>query len=110
MQALPVLRILPLATLVGQPSLNKGAEPTAPPEPELGSVTERLVQELDAARSQGVANDLVALLGAILLEVGVKESAARGLLGNLDQLLIAGDGSSLKTGANTACSLRHHRR
>jgi hypothetical protein len=78
----------------------KGAEPAAPPEPELGSVTERLVQELDAARSHGVANDLVARLGAILLEVGVKESATRGLLGNLDQLLIAGDGSSLKTGAN----------
>ena len=78
----------------------KAPAPDASPEPALGSVTERLVQELEAARDLGVANDLVARLGAILIEVGVKESAARGLLGDLDHLLISGDGSSLKTGAN----------
>lgn len=65
------------------------------------AVTERLVAELQAARDQSNPADLQARLAAILLTVGVHESAQRGLLGKLGQLRVTGDGSALVTGASS---------
>lgn len=64
------------------------------------SVTGRLVEKLAATKEQGNPNNLQDRLGAILLEVGVIPSAHLGLLGDLDALVIGGDGSSLRTGAS----------
>lgn len=64
------------------------------------SVTERLVNELAATEDQGNPNDLQDRLGAILLAVGVIPSANLGLLGDLDNLVVGGDGSALRTGAS----------
>lgn len=63
-------------------------------------VTERLVAELAATETQGNPNDLQDRLGAILLAVGVIPSARRGLLGDLEHLVVGGDGSPLRTGAS----------
>lgn len=64
------------------------------------SVTAKLVSELKETQTQPNPNDLLERLGRILLEVGVKQSAQRGLLGDLQGLLISGDGSTLRTGAS----------
>jgi hypothetical protein len=66
---------------------------------ELG-VTEKLVAELNATRDNPNPNDLLGRLSALLLEVGVMESARRGLLGNLQSLVLSGDSSALVTWAN----------
>jgi len=63
-------------------------------------VTARLVQALKQSQTLPNPNDVLGRLSQILLEVAVKESARRGLLGDLQQLLVCGDGSALPTGAN----------
>jgi hypothetical protein len=68
-------------------------------------VTAQLVASLKECQTLPSPNDLLERLARILLEVGVKESARRGLLGDCSQLLVDGDGSALPTGAN-----RHGRR
>jgi hypothetical protein len=68
-------------------------------------VTTKLVESLKECQTLPNPNDLLERLARILLEVGVKESARRGLLGDCAQLLVCGDGSALPTGAN-----RHGRR
>jgi hypothetical protein len=71
------------------------------------TVTKKLVEDLAKTETQGNPNDLQDRLGAILLAVGVIPSAERGLLGDLDQLVIGGDGSSLRTsGPTTSTSCR----
>lgn len=62
-------------------------------------VTGQLVERLRAADQCANPDDLLGRLGDILLDVGVAESARRGLLGDLDALLVGGDGSPLRTGA-----------
>ena len=64
------------------------------------SVTGKVVETLVSSQTLPNANDLLMRLGQLLLEVGVKESAKRGLLGDTSELLVCGDGSSLPTGAN----------
>ena len=63
-------------------------------------VTAKLVETLKQSQTLPNPNDLLGRLAQILLEVGVKESARRGLLGDPQQLLVGGDGSALPTGAN----------
>jgi hypothetical protein len=63
-------------------------------------VTDRLVQQLKAARDQGNPNDLTERLGCILLDCAVIESAKRGLLGDVTALITTGDGSPLPTAAD----------
>lgn len=72
---------------------------------QAASATERVVAELAATKERANPNDLLERLGQILLEVGVIESARRGLLGDVSHLAVGGDGSPLHTGAN-----RHGRR
>ena len=66
---------------------------------EAHCVTERLVAELKAAQDLPNPEELWTRLATILLEVGVLASARRGLLGNVQQLRVTGDGSPLRTGA-----------
>jgi hypothetical protein len=63
-------------------------------------VTAKLVETLKESQTLPNPNDLLDRLSHILLEVAVKESARRGLLGDAQQLLVCGDGSALPTGAN----------
>ncbi len=62
--------------------------------------TERLVEELKANEDVAPSEDLRKRLSSLLIDVGIMESAKRGLLGDLDKLIVGGDGSKLKTGAN----------
>lgn len=66
---------------------------------ELG-VTEKLVAELLASRDNPNPGDLLGRLSSLLLELGVRESARRGLLGELDKLVLGGDSSVLETFAS----------
>jgi hypothetical protein len=63
-------------------------------------VTEKLVSQLKESQTLPNPTDLLDRLSRILVEVGVKESAQRGLLGDLEGLLAGGDGAALPTGAN----------
>ena len=63
-------------------------------------VTAKLIDELKAYQNQPNPMDLLGRLSQVLLEVGVRESARRGLLGDINELIVCGDGSPLPTGAN----------
>jgi hypothetical protein len=63
-------------------------------------LTERLVAELRARKEEHNPEDLLERLGSMLFDVAVVESARRGLLGDLQRLLLGGDGSALPTAAN----------
>lgn len=67
---------------------------------EAKTVTARVVAEIARADALDNPNDLLGRLSAMLLDVAVVESARRGLLGDLDQLVVGGDGSPLRTGAH----------
>ncbi len=79
----------------GQP-----AEEAAARQAATKSATAKLVDELAAARDAANPIDLLARLGEILLKVAVVPSAERGLLGDMQALLMGGDGSPLRTGAS----------
>jgi hypothetical protein len=64
------------------------------------SVTAKLVAELKSRADQDNADDLLGRLAHILVEVAVAESARQGLLGDLEGMVVGGDGSPLVTGAN----------
>jgi len=66
---------------------------------ELGA-SEKVLAELRATSELPNPADLLGRLAQILLEVGVLESASRGLMGNLQHLVVSGDGSTLYTGAS----------
>lgn len=76
---------------------DKAAIEAAVAEP---NVTEKLIAELQPREAHANPNDLLARLAGILREVGVKGSAARGLLGDVTKLAVSGDGSCLRTGAS----------
>jgi hypothetical protein len=63
------------------------------------SATRRLVEELGHAKDLGNPMDLLQRLSEILIEVAVRESGERGLLGDVTKLTVGGDGSMLRTGA-----------
>ena len=63
-------------------------------------VSERLRKQLLDARDCTNPDDLNTRLGQILLSCAVIESARRGLLGDIAQLPLSGDGSSIPTGAD----------
>jgi hypothetical protein len=75
-------------------------EPTTADNAIDDSVTAKLVEELKGAQTLPNPNDLLMRLALLLLEVGVKESARKGLLGDPQALMVCGDGSALPTGAN----------
>lgn len=64
------------------------------------SMTTRIVRELEAAKDQARGTDLLQRLSDILLEIAVKPSAERGLLGDIKNIIAHGDGSALTTGAD----------
>ena len=88
-------------------------EPSSP-EVDTAGVTEKLVAELKQAEHLDNPNDLLTRLGEILIDVAVGESGRRGLLGDVQRLVLGGDGSPLRTGANRygkrVCGHRHHER
>lgn len=61
--------------------------------------TMKLVTGLIARRDQASPADRTHRINALLLSCGLAESGRRGLLGDLDALIAAGDGSSLPTSA-----------
>jgi hypothetical protein len=69
------------------------------------TVTAQLVNVLNEQQVQPNPNDLLGRLSNILIEVAVKVSAEKGLLGEIEALPVSGDGSPLKTGGS-----RHGRR
>jgi Transposase domain (DUF772)/Transposase DDE domain len=64
------------------------------------SVTARLAQELLAAADQPRPQALLTRLEDLLFQCGVLPSAQRGLVGDLEALVLAGDGACLPTGAS----------
>ncbi|MBC8236003.1 transposase [bacterium] len=64
------------------------------------SVTEMLAAELLRDKDKPRSTDLTARLEDILMLCAIIPSADKGLLGDTDNLTIAGDGSALETGAN----------
>ena len=71
------------------------------PREETLSATERLVEELDRVRDLANPTDLLQRLSAILIDVAVQRSGRSGLLGDVNALVLGGDGSMLRTGANS---------
>lgn len=69
------------------------------------NVTAELCSVLKEKKLEPNANDLLGRLSQILLQVAVKVSAKKGLLGDLNSLAVSGDGTALLTGAS-----RHGRR
>jgi hypothetical protein len=63
-------------------------------------VTERLVSCLKSSQTTPNPNDLWSRLSLMLLYVAVTPSARRGLLGDGQRLVVAGDGSALSTGGS----------
>jgi hypothetical protein len=63
-------------------------------------VSEKLRKQLLAARDCANPDDLNTRLGHILLSCAVVESARRGLLGDISQLPLSGDGSPLPSAAD----------
>ncbi len=92
----------------------KQSRPEAPPPEKIVSVTERLVEQLEQSRELANPHDLLGRLAGILIDVAVLESAKKGLLGDMQELVIGGDGSMLRTGANRhgkrVCEHSHHQR
>lgn len=64
------------------------------------TVTERLAQELLAAADQPRPQELLTRLEDLLFTCGVLPSVQRGLLGDLQALVLCGDGATLPTGAS----------
>jgi hypothetical protein len=64
------------------------------------TVTERLAQELLAAADQPRAQELLTRLEDLHFSCGVLPSVQRGLLGDLQTLVLCGDGATLPTGAS----------
>ena len=76
------------------------------------TVTERLAQELLAAADQPRPQALLTRLEDLLFTCGVLPSVQRGLLGDLQALILCGDGATLPTGASPrgrpTCDCRAH--
>jgi len=65
------------------------------------SLTEHLKTQLLASASQPRPHDLQSRLEDLLLKAAVIPSAQRGLLDDLDHLILAGDGAALPTGSSS---------
>ena len=78
----------------------EAAQAESSPEFDPTTVTARLVAEINKAAEMDNPNDLLGRLAQILVDVAVLESGRRGLLGDLHQVVVGGDGSPLRTGAN----------
>ena len=65
------------------------------------SVTMKLAKLLLSKTDEPRPNDLQKILEDILMELGVKPSAEKGLLGNLQELDVVGDSSCLPSGSNS---------
>ena len=61
-------------------------------------VLKKLAERLEKQKDEPIPNDQEKLLNEILLEVGVKPSAAKNLLGNIKSVIFTGDGSTLPSG------------
>jgi Transposase domain (DUF772) len=76
------------------------------------TVTERLAQELLAGADQPRPQELLTRLEDLLVTCGVLPSVQRGLLGDLQALILCGDGAALPTGASPhgrpTCDCRAH--
>jgi Transposase domain (DUF772) len=78
---------------------HRHAVQAAAPNPA-DSVTERLAQELLATADQPRPQELLTRLEDLLFTCGVLPSSQRGLLGDLQALVLCGDGATLPTGAS----------
>ena len=77
---------------------------------ECDSITHHLKDQLLASSSHLRPSDFQSRLEDIFIKTALKPSADRGLLGQLDSLVVSGDGSALETGAASTgrptCSCR----
>jgi|GEM_PF-1367842 len=77
------------------------------------SITGQLKQQMLAAASQPRPDDLQKRLEDALLQAAIRPSSRRGLLGDLNRMVICGDGSALYTGASSSgkpnCKCREQR-
>ena len=78
----------------------RAKDPVCTPTAAEPSVTRRLVEQLSQAEDQASPQDLLQRLSELLLQLAVVRSARMGLLGDLGDLIVGGDGSPLRTGAS----------
>jgi hypothetical protein len=75
------------------------------------SVTEKLAVELMSEKEKRRGDDLQKRLEDILISCAIIPSAEKGLLGDTKDIIVAGDGSALETGANgngkSSCQCRN---
>lgn len=75
------------------------------------SITEHVKDQLLSSTTQPRPLDFQKLLEDLLIKAAILPSAHRGLLGDLNKLIICGDGSALPTGANAyglpSCNCRY---
>ena len=91
-------RKLPLLRNLSEEKANKEARRKAILA-HCDSISHHLKQQLLASSSQPRPSDFQSRLEDILIKTAIKPSAQRGLLGDLDSLVVSGDGSALETGA-----------
>lgn len=88
--------------------LKDKAEPSTKEEEARELSTKQLIEALQDARSLGNPQDLIERLTQILWQCGVMASVQRGVLSDLGEIDVAGDGSPLPTNAsalgNRTCS------
>jgi len=72
----------------------KEKEPVPPP------ALEALAKEIRLRQREPLPGDLEKRLNEMLMEVAIKPSAEKGLIGDIEKLTITGDGSTLPSGAN----------
>ncbi len=78
----------------------RNEKPLLPPkEPAPEGVLQKLVEKLKAQEGEPLPGDLEKRLNELLLHVAVIPSANRGLLGEVEKLTLAGDGSTVPSGA-----------
>jgi len=77
-----------------KPDKSKKKKPASP------GVLWRLFDEIGLRSEEPIPNDLEKRTNEILLELGVLPSSRKGLLGNPSELTLAGDGSTLVSGAS----------
>ena len=74
-------------------------KPTEKKKPAPAGVLERLTEKLRETKDEPCPKDLERILNEILLNVAVKPSSERGIIEDMRKLTLAGDGSTVPSGA-----------
>ena len=85
------------------PKAKPKEKPEREPDPvdeQKKDVLKKLVLDIESKEKHPIPQDMQKLLNQILLEVVVKPSAARSLLGDLEKVIISGDGTTIPSGSS----------